>query len=449
MGRADVGTMAARPVPISDLRLRDVSVQLPELIDGQVNACFWFIAVATILNLNGLIRMGFGIEQFFSLVLLAAALVCILFSRVPLLQCLGVAGLAFMVFIAFYVLFSLITGYARWVEMRYDTSFLLVSYSASFLLIGASAVGACTAIIRLGEERVYARLEKILFISLLAVVFTPLLRAVYILPPDTAAFRFSGTFGNPNTAGTLACVCVALSLARLRTGIGGKFSWICLSVSSVATLATFSRTSILTLATLFAVQFLLPSLTRFRVRLARWLAAASLLIVGLLTLGALTALLKAPEQLERLLGVFRILEGGDLSSVGLAERLVVWNLSLDMIRDAPVLGNGLGSLHEIANAPFNDVNIRLGAHNQYLTVWGEGGILSIGLFAVALGVMAWEALCSRASLTRQFVCTYLFVFAVACMTSNNELTMRYQDFFLGFCCGAVSVHGLNRRRIGS
>lgn len=409
-----------------------------QLSGKQVRACFWILAIVVILNLNGLARMGLGINQAFSVLILLTSLVGIGLSRYSVEEALGFPGVVLAIFIIFYLVTATVVGYADWNELRISMSGYFQSLVNSLLIVCAAAVGAYNVLSVRGARVLYLSLERVVLISLIAIVLSPLLRSVYVLQSVSAAFRFAGTFGNPNDAGTLACIGIALSLALLNARVRDGVSWLTLTVSALAVVLSFSRTAILTAAVLILMQFFLPSVPGHRRRVASWVAIAVGVVALFAVIGGFVAVLSSPQQLQRLDDVLAVVRGGSLGNAGLADRLIVWRLAGHLIEQSPLFGNGLGTLHEIANAPFNAQNLRLGAHNQYLTVWGEGGVFSLILFLSAIGLIAARSFRAQMRLTGHFVAGFILVFGIACLTSHNELTTRFEDFMLGVSCAALS-----------
>lgn len=439
MGDLDVRPMASRSEGAKFVMNVYAYTAVERQLSGkQVRACFWVLATVVILNLNGLARMGFGVNQAFSVLILLTSVIGIGLSRYSVEEALGFPGVVLATFIIFYVVTAAAVGYAEWNDLRISMSGYFQSLVNSLLIICAAAVGAYNVLSMRGARVLYLSLERIVLISLVAVVLSPLLRNIYVLRSDSAAFRFAGTFGNPNDAGTLACIGMALSLALLNARIRDGVSWLTLTVSVLAAILSFSRTAILTAVVLILMQFLMPSVPGHRRRVASWVAIAAGGVALSAVIGGLVTVLSAPGQLQRLTDVLAVVRGGNLGNAGLGDRLIVWRLARHLIEQSPLLGNGLGTLHEIANAPFNAQNLRLGAHNQYLTVWGEGGVVSLILFLSAIGLIAARSFRAQVRLTGRFVVSFVLVFCIACVTSHNELTTRFEDLMLGVSCAALS-----------
>lgn len=118
----------------------------------------------------------------------------------------------------------------------------------------------------------------------------------------------------------------------------------------------------------------------------------------------------------------------DYSSVG--ARLQMWNVSLKLIQEKPLLGHGAGSYTPLARKAFADETMcKIGCaqpHNQYLLLGVETGLVGmlafVGLMVSALVV--WRRLPDHNPL----IPVYVVILALTCL-SDSGLFIRAQAYF--------------------
>jgi O-antigen ligase len=151
---------------------------------------------------------------------------------------------------------------------------------------------------------------------------------------------------------------------------------ICLPFLLASLVATLSRAGFLTLAVLALV---VVFTMRRRV--------AKLGLLGALVIGGI-AILQIPAVAKRLYHQFdpsypyNTFEG----------RLQIWGDTLHMLRDHPIFGAGLRA-YVIVMRPYVTTPAgvpELYAHNIFLSMWAELGLLGLAAFAVLLGMLLWR-----------------------------------------------------------
>ena len=106
-------------------------------------------------------------------------------------------------------------------------------------------------------------------------------------------------------------------------------------------------------------------------------------IAGAVVLGLLVLSLVVPSPIsQRFTSSFNLKEG---SNEG---RLIIWGQALDVAREHPLLGVGIGN-YPLSIKPTADYREPIYAHNTYLDIWTETGIFSllawVGMLASAFG----------------------------------------------------------------
>jgi O-antigen ligase len=98
----------------------------------------------------------------------------------------------------------------------------------------------------------------------------------------------------------------------------------------------------------------------------------------LLLAGFCLAIGFVPELRERVLLSF--------GQLGDAHRIAIWQGSLGIIRDAPLFGKGVGTFMEYSPGYITGLGAQY-AHNCYLQIWAETGLLSLSCFFLFLGTI--------------------------------------------------------------
>src|SRR4051794_13897258 len=203
---------------------------------------------------------------------------------------------------------------------------------------------------------------------------TPVTLTPAATPPSGALTRATGTFSNPNVLGGYLLLLLPVGamawayVARVRgtpphpppiaLALGCGFGFLAL-------VFTFSRAAILSSLVAIAVGILVSDL-RYR----RWL----LLVVAVA--GAAIAVLAGGC-------------GSDATATyGRAEE---WQETMNVIRDNPVWGVGLGRLGAVLQAQDPQSSARH-AHNLFLTWWAEAGTGALIAWVWLYGLLLWRSL---------------------------------------------------------
>lgn len=79
------------------------------------------------------------------------------------------------------------------------------------------------------------------------------------------------------------------------------------------------------------------------------------------------------------------------SPIGDADRFIVWQSAIRMIKENPFLGKGIGTFMDYFHAYAPNKTIQY-AHNCYLQIWAETGIFSLLSFLVFTGAILYQAI---------------------------------------------------------
>ena len=129
-----------------------------------------------------------------------------------------------------------------------------------------------------------------------------------------------------------------------------------------------------------------------------------------------------PEYVEFISERFKFKKEGSI--IDEAERGEIWSNSIELIKKYPISGIGLGNYHLFDSSGFSD------AHNLFLSITTETGILNIFLFIILI----FKVFFSRVkSLNHRYLKFGLFIFLLSSLTGNQ--------FFIvsGFVTGISAV----------
>jgi len=183
-------------------------------------------------------------------------------------------------------------------------------------------------------------------------------------------YAVRAAFNNYNDLAAYLVVSISL-IFTLAEYMRGKLKFVLsifLVTSTIAFLLTFSRGGWIGL--LSSLVFILVISKKYRIFAAFFI---SFLLVVLLT----------PETRERFMFIFQ--QGGD------ANRFINWGIALDMVKQNPLLGTGVGTF--IDHFPRDKTWVIIGyAHNCFLQIWAETGIFSLLSFLLFLGTFLYKAI---------------------------------------------------------
>jgi O-antigen ligase len=160
----------------------------------------------------------------------------------------------------------------------------------------------------------------------------------------------------------------------------------------------------------------------------RWALPA----VGIFVLSALVLVMSSSTIQNRFRQAYKEVAGfqfrNDYSSVG--ARLQMWNVSLGLIREKPLLGHGAGSYTPLAQKAFADEKMcKIGCaqpHNQYLLFGVETGLVGVLAFVALLAsaLVAWRRMPDHNPLLP----VYVAILGLTCL-SDSGLFIRAQAYF--------------------
>lgn len=413
---------------------------------------FWTLGVGTLINFNHFSNMTVGTGWPITLgIAFCCALLC-LTIRTPLRRNLGSPG---------FLLVSTLTSYlfiGLSVALISNPDWYLGNITLPFRVGLAAAIGVATILgasvelRRLGVEYMLKKILIILTVTCIFILMTPFLfEYVYTIPSHMSDVRtisnnrFIGTYANPNLAGGMACYAVGLALVFLDGNRYRKFATLALILGSMAAIVTFSRTAILTLGALL-VLFGISSASSLRSRQGTVMKVFTIALVG----GACVLFIFTAEFffLKDDTGAFSRLVwirtfGGEFEAVGGAKgsinnRFTLWSLGWSKVMESPLFGHGLWQIHHLEDGPRCRMNTGCGAHNSFLILWGEAGIIPFLLIVLLIGSLLWKAFMLPQSIATNAVAVLTSIFIVAFLGTDGVMYFPWQVFMLGLICALVA-----------
>ena len=410
-----------------------------------VNLAFWLMAAMVLTNgaaipvLTGLV--GMRAWPIMLPVLFVYLFLASLAFRVPLRWALGAPGFLIVAGLASHLVIGsiMVAGAAPY---PYDN---LLQYGYFITAIVATAVGGSLVLRRAGIERLATGCLVILGLANSLTLASPMLVEFFSFVHRDADRRFVGIFFDPNDAGYAGCLAVALALAMLAShGWQRRLAGAVLVLGAVATILSFSRTSLLILGLLFLF-FLLPSRRLSKIPFIVWMIVTGMAGVLAFVVIALDRVpFFSPNQIDHLLSITETLL--KLGVEGDYNRLDLWEIALSWIVESPVFGNGLGEFFRLTVSGCGVHQIEpCGVHNLYLLFLGEAGVVPLALFLLFLGSVLWERLRSGPSIAANAAAGWTLTLVVHAMTAHHLPRTIWGGFVVGLIC-AMAAYAAERSR---
>ena len=294
------------------------------------------------------------------------------------------------------------------------------------LLASVRSLFGATAPFATGFMRMDRRLRRAIIRTVIA---GPLLSVLLGLVLMAAGLRGMVNFeqgaarlyasSSPAFLGGFCVIAVYAGTAELlATGARRELAWLALNFAIL--IATGARAPLVLGAAVFGLSLLtIPApLISLRLRLAIVLAGFALLGLALMAASALTSI--------RVIDLIRLGEAGDLSN-----RTLIWPYFLDAIARSPWLGWGLGA-GKVVVPLHSHIGRLLGtnaAHDEYLRITTDGGVLGATLLFAMLGLWLWDGSRHLALAHRRVVRLAFLAFAIQSATDNTLIATTSLAFF--------------------
>ncbi len=341
---------------------------------------------------------------------------------------------------------------------------------AYFLIVTLAAIlGGRWMLERIGVDALLKWMLVALMASCMVVVATPLLRDIGVLPEYRIPLRLTGAFSDPNDAGFIATMTVALASAFLHNRRQRPLAYAALVVGYAAAFLTISNTTIGAVGVILTLYILLNARRPLRDPIA-----VSLSVLGLLGVAAYIFIqfqgglpsdadlpiampiatptttptttltgtpIAAPNSVDTF-GISNRIEDAS-SFIGdsrvdrnrsLTLRVTLWSIGAEKAMESPVFGHGIYHLRSIEGAPIGHENIPLGVHNLYLALIGEAGVVPLTLYLLALLFLMRLRFTMPASITRDSISAWVIVIGLFGISFQHLLTQGAFNFLIGLTC---------------
>jgi O-antigen ligase len=239
-----------------------------------------------------------------------------------------------------------------------------------------------------------------LYFFLFIGAISPIIHAIWY--PDSYG-RYSGLYYNPNMAGFIAIIAYTLTFKMKNIAIR-SFAQI---LTTLGGLVTFSRT--------FIVIWLLINLISLKISFknVRIFAVGFGLLIVIVSFGELFNL-----NMIRLKKFNAILneQQGAIQSANEDSRTETWAIYYDYVKEKPIFGNGFGSFQASGYS-------YIGAHNSFLLVLGEAGILPLIFFIVFCLYLIIKGF--KIFETDPYIIMQAIAFTLFMLTCHNLFTTEY------------------------
>ena len=422
-------------------------------LDTFLAAVFWMLAAIILINLRGLFAPEDSRALLFAVLRVLCCLLLIGLVHVRLPQALGKPGAWLLGSMAFYLMIgfvvSVTTGAEILVELYGFNLYTYVNHTViSMVVVLSAALGGYAILERVGMQAFLRSVLLVLTASSAVIVFTPVLRKMGVLlewyeKPLLDVVRLTGAFWSPNDAGFIGCMTAVLALAFLGNVRRPVFAYLALTAGFLATVGSFSKTSIVCLGVVM-VFFLLWNGRGGRGPILAWVGAVTLMGVVYVPKTDLGRDLRSGSGLYirewyRLAQIMEIVTTGELDDDNTSSRATLWKLGLRQGLESPIVGHGLGRFHLMDRAFFSErQGVLTGVHNQYLLLLGEAGIVPLWLYLLYLLSLLRLRWTVPKSLARDAVVSWTIIIVLQAMAYHQLFQLGMYSFLGGVTCAMAS-----------
>ncbi|MCA9189489.1 MAG: O-antigen ligase family protein [Pirellulaceae bacterium] len=248
---------------------------------------------------------------------------------------------------------------------------------------------------------------------------------------STSGYRQAGVFVNPNTASfqVLFFIATGFALAASRA----RVHWVTatLLIAAPAILATSSRTGIIGFLSIPLGLAVIAFPGRNTNRAIITILVSALIVGGGLAYGYRKAAnVDQAKRIRETIALVSLAVNGKLDRENTSARTIIFSRAIEMIRYAPITGNGFGRMSRMPG-------LGVGPHNMFLLFLGEVGVL--GTIPIVIAAYCYLKLGHHTDVRWQkvmvlgyFACEFL-----SSMTSHNVFTDRPATCMLGVSLGIL------------
>lgn len=308
-------------------------------------------------------------------------------SRLPMMQFASTAKIGFILSLAAYVLVGGVKSQYKNEIFRFFLPFavfaiLATVWASDYFVSIQKSVSYAILLFALPSAFLKAREENTALLSDIISFITIVLGIgliLFLLIPDSVLLvgRYRGLLGNPNGLGILLTATGPLFFLSLRSAKADQLNktgrYIFFLVFVLSLVLSGSRTS------LFAVLLFIGFY------LMRNLPQALTFTMFIAVSVSYDTILTSLPQLSTFLGIQDYLRIETLNEG--SGRFVAWNFAINNIESVFFLGGGYGYTELIFNKFFwelSSIGHQGNAHNSYLTIWLDTGLIGLSLFIIGM-----------------------------------------------------------------
>jgi tetratricopeptide (TPR) repeat protein len=161
----------------------------------------------------------------------------------------------------------------------------------------------------------------------------------------------------------------------------------------------------------------------------------------------------------------RIVSAANMQHISIVQRRLIWNDTIELIKDAPLLGVGVGN-YEFALPAYRTTtrhrewqqyigqlpHMPYYAHNEYLEIWAESGVLALFFWLLILAAIVWsgwQAASLREDIEGRAIAWALLAAVVAVLV-HAVFSLNFQDpvsaLHFWIAVGVIgALHGVKNR----
>lgn len=325
----------------------------------------------------------------------------------------------------------------------------VLRYGIYFMVVLATAAGTTTIARSIGVVRLLQWILVVLALGCISILATPWLASGDLL--ELIGVNMSGFYLQSNRAGRVGAMTAWLAFALILCKGNRTLASFVLAVAVSAVAATLSRSAIVVL--FVAVALFVAYWIALRPKIT--INPISLLIFAA-TFGGVALLATRPgpllfmvNDLGRKLFFLPSLLSGDISVVTSDMRWGNIVQALQNIEATPLVGSGFQELHSMEDTHYcGEILgnwIRCGAHNLYLTLWVEAGVVPVLLYLVYVLAMLGVSLGLPQSAATVTALGWTVIMALQNLFSDNGFEDLWLGCFSGLAFGLL-VHEMRRYR---
>ena len=397
------------------------------------------LAALCVLNANYLTRALLGKDQVFSIIYFMAMVITMFAFRFRITKALGPPGLFWVLALLVYLAIATRMG------AGIPTAYFLSPQSNLYRLLIAQGITVALAlgarhIILLGKMQEALRvLFGLTVMAALTIILVKKFPGILQFVGHQTQDRSAGFFADANRAGQAVCVTASIGFACL-VNETGRWKWAIYAGMLLLVpclFLTYSRSSIIFMAVLVTLQFVISPVLKRKEMILAILALVIAMPIGVSVI--LNQRASADDvwdqanteaKKERIESLFRIMSGNfDASDTG--HRFVLAAVGIKYFMSNPVIGAGYRKLVKMEE-------VGAGCHNTFLRLAGEAGIFSVLMFIAAILFTCWSAWICGNPTVKCIVIGYLAMYSCSGMVSHSILTNRLHNVVMGVCIGLLS-----------